>query len=61
MSELEQLSPPDAPHHELTPAHAVVILLFALTVIAAILGIATGSVNEHFLEQPPAATSITVP
>ncbi len=51
----------DPERKEISPAHAVVILLFGLTVIALILGIATGSINQHFLDRPPPATSITIP
>ena len=51
----------DLDRKEISPAHAVVILLFALTVIATILGVATGSINQHFLDHPPPATSITIP
>lgn len=46
---------------EISPAHAVVIMLFILTAIAAILGVATGSINEHFLDEAPPATAITIP
>jgi hypothetical protein len=51
----------DPDRKEISAAHAVVILLFGLTVIAVILGIATGSINQHFLDEAPPATSITIP
>ena len=51
----------DPDRKEVSPAHAVVIVLFALTVIAVILGIATGSINQHFLDRPAPATSTTIP
>ncbi len=60
MSDLESLTP--GPEREpLSPAHAVVIILIVLTVIALLLGIATGSVNEHFLQKPVPSNAITIP
>ena len=56
---MTELGNPD--RKEISPAHAVVILLFGLTVLAVILGIATGSINQHFLDEAPPATSITIP
>jgi hypothetical protein len=59
MSDLETSTP--QPRRELSAAHAVVIILLVLTVIALILGIATGSVNEHFLQKPVPSNAITIP
>jgi len=42
-------------------ARLPVIILAAMTLIALILGIATGSISEQTFKRPPPATSITIP
>ncbi|MEP7240741.1 MAG: hypothetical protein ABI697_07650 [Devosia sp.] len=47
----------------LTPAHTPLVLLIAALVIAVILGISTGAIDEHWLKQPVPGPNdpITVP
>jgi hypothetical protein len=42
-------------------ARLPLIIISAMTIIALILGIATGSIGEHTFKRPPPATSITIP